>query len=227
MLRSLPFFLPLLLLAGITACDAPAAPPEDNATTETVNASANPEAGGENLRPINSEEARIATALMAAPAASRDGAKVIGYDEAGELVTLREGTNEFICLADDPRQDGFSAACYHQDLEPFMARGRELRAEGKSAQEIFAMREEEVKGKNLAMAPTGATLHIYYGDGTQYDPETGEVDGARYRYVVYMPYATAESSGLPESPVAPNHPWIMDPGTHRAHIMISPLAGAE
>ena len=225
MTQLFPYCLCLFLLAGLSACDGPEPTPEENPTTETVNASANPEAANENLRPIDSEEARIATALLAAPEASRDGAKVIGYDEAGELVTLREGSNEFICLADDPRQDGFSAACYHKDLEPFMARGRELRAEGKSAQEIFAMREEEVKGKNLAMAPTGATLHIYYGDGSDYDPATGEVDGAKYRYVVYMPYATAESTGLPESPVAPNHPWIMDPGTHRAHIMISPLAG--
>ena len=227
MKKLLPYSFCFLLLAGLAACDAPETPPEENPTTETVNASANPEAVNENLRPIDTEEARIATALMAAPEASRDGAKVIGYDDAGELVTLREGTNEFICLADDPRQDGFSAACYHKDLEPFMARGRELRAEGKNAQEIFAMREDEVKAKNLAMAPMGSTLHIYYGDGTDYDPETGEVDGARYRYVVYMPYATAESTGLPESPVAPNHPWIMDPGTHRAHIMISPLAGEK
>ena len=31
------------------------------------------------------------------------------------------------------------------------------------------------------------------------------------------------ATGLPERPVAPNHPWIMNPGTHRAHIMISPI----
>jgi hypothetical protein len=38
-----------------------------------------------------------------------------------------------------------------------------------------------------------------------------------------MPWATSESTGLPEIPMASNHPWIMEPGTHRAHIMISPL----
>jgi hypothetical protein len=57
---------------------------------------------------------------------------VIGYNLAGEFVTLREGDNEFIVLADNPKQDGFSAACYHKDLEPFMARGRALREEKKS-----------------------------------------------------------------------------------------------
>jgi hypothetical protein len=29
--------------------------------------------------------------------------------------------------------------------------------------------------------------------------------------------------GLPEFPAAPNRPWLMNLGTHRAHIMISPL----
>jgi hypothetical protein len=69
----------------------------------------------------------IETALMAVPKKSRSRCKVIGYNLAGEFVTLREGDNEFIVLADNPKQDGFSAACYHKDLEPFMARGRALR----------------------------------------------------------------------------------------------------
>lgn len=176
---------------------------------------------------IDSDEALVATAVMAAPAASRDRCKVIGYNMAGEFVTLREGDNEFIVLADDPNKSGFSAACYHKSLEPFMARGRELRAEGKSAGEIFDIREEEVKSGKLEMGDMGSTLHIYFGKGERYDPETAKVEGAQYRYVVYMPFATAESTGLPEQPVSGNHPWIMNPGTHRAHIMISPLPDEE
>ena len=159
---------------------------------------------------------------MAAPKESRAGCKVIGYNMAGEFVTLREGDNEFIVLADNPNSDGFNAACYHKDLEPFMARGRALRAEGKTEKEIFAIREAEMKSGQIKITP-GSTLHIYYGAKTVYDPETSKVDGAQLRYVVYIPWATSESTGLPETPKAPNHPWIMNPGTHRAHIMISPL----
>ena len=172
---------------------------------------------------IDSDEALVAASLMAAPAASRDGCKVIGYNMAGEFVTFREGENEFIVLTDNPKQSGFNAACYHKSLEPFMARGRELRAEGKTGPEIFDIREEEAKSGKLDMGKPGATLHIYYGESDRYDPETNEVEGAHYRYVVYLPFATAESTGLPENPIGPNHPWIMNPGTHRAHIMISPL----
>lgn len=179
------------------------------------------------LQEINTDEALVATALMAAPEASRAGCKVIGYNMAGEFVTLKEGNNEFICLADDPKKSGFSAACYHKELDEFMARGRALKAEGKSATEIFDIREEEVKAGKLSMGTSGNTLHIYFGGETNYDPESGLVEGAKYRYVVYMPWATAESTGLPERPVAPNHPWIMNPGTHRAHIMISPINEAD
>lgn len=172
---------------------------------------------------IDTDEALIATALMAAPEESRTGCKVIGYNMAGEFVTLKEGDNEFIVLADDPNRSGFNAACYHKDLEPFMARGRELRAMGKTAVEIFDIREAEAKSGKLDMGKPGSTLHVYYGPDELYDPQTSKVEGAQYRYVVYLPFATAESTGLPEKPVSANHPWIMNPGTHRAHIMISPL----
>ncbi len=194
---------------------------QESSVTETVTDSTSNDVKIQ-LNAIDTDEALIATALMAAPKESRSGCKVIGYNMAGEFVTLREGDNEFIVLVDNPNQDGFNAACYHKDLEPFMARGRALRAEGKTGQEIFAIREAEMKSGQIKITP-GSTLHIYYGAKTMYDPETSKVEGAQLRYVVYMPWATSESTGLPEAPIAPNHPWIMEPGTHRAHIMISPL----
>lgn len=174
------------------------------------------------FKPINTDEALVATALLAAPEESRESCTVIGYNMAGEFVTFKKGNNEFIVLVDNPIQDGFNAACYHKDLEPFMARGRALKAEGKNRQEIFDIREAEMKSGKLKIA-TGSTLHIYYGAKSMYNPETSKVEGAQLRYVVYMPWATAASTGLPETPIASNHPWIMNPGTHRAHIMISPL----
>lgn len=199
---------------------------QDVETSETTTTSATNAQEETNilLSDINTDEALIATALMAAPEESRADAKVIGYNMAGEFVTLKEGSNEFICLADDPNKEGFSAACYHKNLEPFMARGRALKTEGKTFQEIFDIREAEAKSGKLDMGGLGSTLHIYYGSETKYNPETSKVLDAQYRYVVYMPWATAESTGLPEIPTAPNHPWIMNPGTHRAHIMISPIA---
>ena len=198
---------------------------QESSATETVTETVTDSTSNDvkkQLNAIDTDKALIATALMAAPKESRSGCKVIGYNMAGEFVTLREGDNEFIVLADNPNRDGFNAACYHKDLEPFMARGRALRAGGKTGQEIFAIREAEMKSGQIKITP-GSTLHIYYGAKTVYDPETSKVEDAQLRYVVYMPWATSESTGLPEVPMAPNHPWIMNPGTHRAHIMISPL----
>lgn len=211
-------FFPLFIIAVILSCKT-----ENPSELEEETTSSSEMENYENYAEINTDKALIATALMAAPAESREECTVIGFNMEGEFVTLKEGTNELICLADDPTKSGFNAACYHKSLEPFMARGRALRKEGKSDAEIFDIREEEVKAGKLSMGEPGSTLHIYYGGETKYDPETGKVADAIYRYVVYMPFATAESTGLPERPVAANHPWIMNPGTHRAHIMISPI----
>ena len=171
---------------------------------------------------IPDKENQIASAVMAAPEDQRAAAAVMGFNTKGELITLREGTNSLICVADDPNRDGFSVACYHLDLEPFMSRGRALRAEGKGPGEIFDIREEEAKAGTLKMPEQPTTLHLLEGPGGQYDPSTGMVNGANYRYVVYIPWATAESTGLPTGPMVPGGPWIMDPGTHRAHIMVTP-----
>ena len=170
---------------------------------------------------IPSKEIQIKTALLAAPPEWRDGAMVYGYDEKGTLVVLRPGTNNQICLADDPATKGFSAACYHKDLEPFMARGRDLRKEGKNAKQVFDIREAEVKSGKLFMPKGPSTLSVYNADEKDYNPTTGEVKG-KLRYVIYIPFATPESTGLPLKPEIPGGPWIMDAGTHRAHIMLNP-----
>ncbi|WP_421806339.1 hypothetical protein [Flagellimonas sp.] len=217
------FLLTIALVGTFISCKTNTEKNTDNSTSSETTENSTAEETKTNFVPIDSDEALIAASLMAAPAESRDGCKVIGYNMAGEFVTLKEGDNEFIVLADDPKKSGFNAACYHKSLEPFMARGRELRAEGKTGPEIFDIREEEAKSGKLDMGMPGATLHIYYGESDRYDPETNEVEDAQYRYVVYLPFATAESTGLPEQPIGSNHPWIMNPGTHRAHIMISPL----
>ena len=168
------------------------------------------------------KELQIKTAVLAAPQAQREDATVMGFNAKGDLVVLRKGGNGMICLADDPAQKGLNVSCYHQDLEPFMERGRQLKKEGRSFQEIFDMREQEVKSGKLKMPSQPTTLYVYSAPEENYNAETGEVKEGYLRYVIYIPYATAESTGLPLKPDFAGQPWIMDPGTHRAHIMISP-----
>jgi hypothetical protein len=167
-------------------------------------------------------EIQIKTAVLPLSDTDKSGAMVYGYDGSGDLVVFREGTNNLVCLGDDPKKEGISVSCYSKKLEPFMARGRELSTEGKSTDELRAIRGEEIESGKLKMPEEPSMMYVYFGEDANYDKATGELKDGKLRYVIYTPYATSESTGLPEEPHAPGMPWIMDPGTHRAHIMIGP-----
>jgi len=175
-------------------------------------------------QPVPTAEVQIKTALLACPEESRAKAMVYGYSDKGEFIVLRKGENEMVCLGDDPTVPGLSVSCYHKTLEPFMERGRQLKKEGKNFQQTFDIREEEVKSGKLKMPSQPTSLYVYTAPKEKFNPASGEVTDGYLRSVIYIPYATAESTGLPLAPAAPGMPWIMDPGTHRAHIMINPPA---
>lgn len=167
---------------------------------------------------------QIAAALAAAPAGDRDGATVFGFAADGSMTTLKQGTNELICLADDPNREGFNVACYHESLDPFMARGRALRAEGVTdSGELAQRRWAEADAGTLSMPEVPAALYVMTGDG--FDAAAGEVTNSFLRWVIYTPWATPESTGLPAQPTGPGAPWLMFPGTAGAHIMITPPQG--
>lgn len=171
---------------------------------------------------IPAADIQIKTAVLAAPSEKQAGAKVYGYAPDGTFSVLRAGSNDYVCIADDPKKDDIGVSCYHSDLEPFMERGRALTKEGKNAKAIFDTREKEAKNGILKMPKQSSTLFVLSGTKDNYDETTGTLKNGYLRYVVYIPFATAESSGLPLKPDVPGMPWIMDPGTHRAHIMINP-----
>lgn len=164
-------------------------------------------------------EAQIASAVLAAPAELRAGAAVLGYNSKGELITLRQGSNELICLASDPNKSTFSVACYHRDLEPYMARGRELVAQKVTGQKRNDVRWKEVAEGKLSLPRQPRTLYVLTGTG--FDASTGQVTNPYLRWVIYVPYATPESTGL-STKASEGAPWLMFPGTAGAHIMINP-----
>jgi hypothetical protein len=161
---------------------------------------------------------QIASAVLAAPKERRADSTVLGYNAKGEVVTLRKGTNDLVCLAHDPADKTFSVACYHKDLEPFMARGRELAAQGVKGMERHQTRAKEVQEGKVPMSREARMLYVLTGD--RYDSAKGEVIKPYLRWVVYVPFATPESTGLSTTPG--QAPWLMYPGTAGAHIMINP-----
>jgi hypothetical protein len=168
-------------------------------------------------------EIQIKTAVLPAPDEKKDGAMIYGYNSSGELVVLRKGTNNLVCIGDNPSKDGINVACYSKKLEPFMARGRELSAQDLSGEEREKIRAKEVASGKLKMPKEPSMMYVYYGKSEDYDITTGELQNGKFRYVIYTPFATTESTGLPDKPHAPGMPWLMDPGTHRAHIMVGPF----
>lgn len=171
------------------------------------------------VSPPISAEAQISGAVQAAPEEMRSGATVMGYAEDGRLEVLRQGDNELICLASDPRQESFKAACYHRALEPYMARGRALRAEGVVGKESLERRWAEVEAGELKMPKAPSTLHVL--QGSSYDAKSSIVADPFRRWVVYTPFATRQTTGLSDKP-NPDGPWLMYAGTAGAHIMITP-----
>jgi len=161
---------------------------------------------------------QIAAAVLPLPPEFRAGATVLGYGADGRLTTLRGGSGPFHCLAPDPRVAQFHVACYHAALEPFMARGRELRASGVTGGQVDTVRFAEVKSGKLKMPDRGA---LYTLTGGKFDAASGAAPGANPLYVIYIPYATAATTGISERP-ARGVPWIMFPGTPKAHIMLVP-----
>ena len=165
-------------------------------------------------------KAQIASALLAAPEERREDATVLGYEPDSTLVTLKEGSNDLVCLADKPGDDTFSVACYHEDLEPFMARGRELLLQGITGVKRRDIRFDEIKNGELPMSREPRLLYVLTGSG--FDAVKGVVTEPYLRHVIYLPFATAESTGLSEEKGSPGAPWLMGTGTAGAHIMINP-----
>ncbi len=166
-------------------------------------------------------EQQIAAAVLPMPEGMRARATVLGYREPGKLEEVRKGSNGMVCLADDPGLPAFHVACYHESMEPFMARGRALRAEGVSAEQVDTVRFREAKEGKLKLPTDPAALWTLSAPANSWDPATNEVKGGRSLYVVYIPYATEASTGLPATP-ARGTPWLMFPGTPKAHIMFVP-----
>ena len=167
-----------------------------------------------------SADEQMTQAVLPLPAEMRAHASVLGYSPEGKLTLLRNGDGSMTCLANDPHGARFHVACYHRSLEPFMARGRELRTQGVKGDMVDSVRFREAREGKLKLPDTPALLYSLTGAKDAYDPATKTAKG-RSLFVVYMPYATAASTGLSAVP-SEGAPWVMFPGTPKAHIMFVP-----
>ncbi len=166
-------------------------------------------------------EQQITVAVLPLPNDMRAGATVLGYGADGKLMPLRKGTGDMTCLAPNRSASRFHVACYHNSLEPFMARGRALRTSGVTGDGVDSARFREIKSGTLVMPKTPASLYSLTGDWATLDAAALTTKGARPLFVIYIPFATAQTTGLSDKP-ARGTPWLMGAGTPKAHIMFVP-----
>jgi hypothetical protein len=81
------------------------------------------------------------------------------------------------------------------------------------------MRLKEIEDGKLAIPKEPRTLYVL--TGSSYDAKSGKVQDSYLRWVIYVPYATPQSTGL-STKGSDGAPWLMSAGTAGAHIMINP-----
>ena len=177
---------------------------------------------GAQQRPFPTVDQQIAVAVMALPQNMQAGATVMGWKtKGGKMEVLRQGTNGMNCLAQFAIEPRFHVSCYHEGMEPFMLRGRQLREQGITAPaQLDSVRYLEVSQGKIKM-PGQAALYQIFGDTASWDPSNNALARTTSLFVIYIPGATAASSGLSTNPPAGGGPWLMNPGTPKAHIMFT------
>jgi DNA-binding transcriptional MerR regulator len=165
------------------------------------------------------DDAKIAQAVTPLPEDLKAGATVYDYDEDGNRVILREGTNHVECK---PRDENGFTMCWPTSTAARRDYSAKLAAEGLEGEELqAALQKAEEEG---IVEPFKAGTMLYRA----YDND----DRIQLLWVVLLPGATAENLAMSlESQRDPalagmGRPWMMREGTPGAHLMI-PINGTE
>lgn len=148
----------------------------------------------------------IKSAETAAPPALAAAATIYGFDESGMMMTVREGSNGWWCMADNPASPGPDPMCGDAN----------------------ALEWAEA-WMNKTEPPAGKVGFIYMlaggSDGSNTDPyATAPSEGNHWIETgphVMILNATTMMAGYPDAADPdPKVPYIMWPGTPYAHLMV-------
>lgn len=164
-------------------------------------------AGGALAFPAAADDAELITsAEAAAPAAVSSGAAIYAMDDKGEMRTMREGTNGFWCMPDNPASPGPDPMCGDANsMEWAMA---------------WIGKTEPPQGKvgfmyMLAGGSDGSNIDLY-----AQGPEEGNnwIETGPHVMIVN---AMDMMEGYPDTPEPDTtQPYVMWAGTPYAHLMI-------
>jgi len=162
---------------------------------------------------------KVAQAVLPLPEELRAGAAVYEYNDDGQRVMLRGGSNHVECK---PRDENGFTSCTSKKTAANRDYSAKLAATGLEGEELqAAMRAAEEAGEVEPM-PFGTMFYRLYEKD----------DRIQLLWVVFLPNATADDLGMSlesqrdNSLAGMGRPWMMREGTPSAHLMI-PINGTE
>lgn len=191
---------PVLAADHITAAPVPAAnmPGMKGKMAPSPVATPAPSAGDQKL---------VESALEAAPAKVAAGATVVAMDKDGQMRTLRQGTNGFTCMPDDPQTPGPDPMCMDKNAMEWVSAmmAHKTPAEGKSGlMYMLAGGTDASNTDPYAKQPTADNHWIKTG------PHIMMVGSGAAFYDQYPKKADPDTSA----------PYVMWAGTPYQHLMI-------
>jgi hypothetical protein len=155
-------------------------------------------------------EESIERALAAAPRQMKDGATVVKFHADNTYETLKKGSNRLVCYdrSGEPGRQPFAVQCTSIGNLDRVAQNRKFESMMDMKARQAALEEAE---------KSGTRVKPEYGS-VWYDMNGPDQAHARIHVTIAVPGATAQSTGLPDSPKE-GGAWLMNAGTTTAHIM--------
>ena len=153
----------------------------------------------------------IAEATSPLPKHLQSEARVVWVGADGSERVLQEGSNGFICFPDAP-EAGFGVACVDEGVLKYLGQVPGLTLDRESTSKRLALIDAGIKNGSITPPVPGSRGYVLSGpDG----------ENARLTLAIFLPGATAESTGL--STERSDGTWLMCPGTPDAHIMVGDI----
>ena len=159
-----------------------------------------------------SNQAMIDRALAPLMGRAREGAAVIRFNADQSYTTLKEGTNTWVCYdrSGEPGRTPYAVQCTNTGNLPRLQQNRRL--------EAAAADRDALRSSVASADAAGDRLEAVYGS-VWIIMNGPDMASASRHVTVAVPYATTETTGLPDNGQA-GGAWIMAAGTSEAHIMV-------
>ncbi len=159
-----------------------------------------------------SDEQLIEEATSPLPVHLRAEASVVMNNSKGTERVLRKGSNGFACYPDE-HSPNFRVVCREASWKRYIGKiGPILAQTSTSPSERLALIDATIDEGSVTPPTPGSRAYSLSG------PDRERV---KPLFVISLPGATAESTGLPTE--RSNGTWLMCPGTPTAHIMVGDI----